>query len=262
MDGELLRWLYHRLLKDPKTNHTRDCTYSDGLIAFIYLFAVLTHHSPRWACDKCNWSPWCRRLRFPSYSQFCRRLKNGRIQRLIEQVNSECQQHLPKGKELIVDGKPLVVGGFSKDPDAANGRVPDGFARGYRLHAIVSSTGVFEAFAVTGLNGGEATVIRELVPSVPLEARIVRGDANFDSNPLYEEMAKGGGRLIAERRKSGKGLGHCRHHAHRLLAIEELEKTAGGLADHRRQRIRVEQSFAHLTNVPFGLCGPAEFCAA
>ena len=259
MDGELLRWLYHRLLGDPNTSRTRDCTYSDGLIALIYFFAALTHHSPRWACQKRNWPPWCRRRAFPSYSQLCRRLKNAQIERLIEQINSECKAHLPRGDELIVDGKPLVVGGFSKDPDATTGRVPDGYARGYRLNVVGSSAGVYEAFEVTGLNGGEATVIRELISDVELEGRIVRGDANFDSNPLYRVIAEAGARLIAERRKPGRGLGHCPHHPHRLQAIKELEQTLHGLAQHRRRRIRIEQSFAHLTNLSFGLCGLPNF---
>lgn len=259
MDGELLRWLYHRLLGDPSSARTRECTYSDGLIAFIYFFATLTHHSPRWACQKRNWPPWCRRLAFPSYSQLCRRLKNERHQQLIEQINSECKQRLPKGNELIVDGKPLVVGGFSKDPDATTGRVPDGYARGYRMNVVGSSAGAYEAFEVTGLNGGEATVIRQLISGVDLKGRIVRGDANFDSNPLYEAIAEAGGRLIAERRKPGRRLGHRPHHPHRLRALEELEQTPDGLAQHRRRRIRIEQSFAHLTNLSFGLCGLPNF---
>ena len=259
MDGELLRWLYHRLLRDPSACGTRDCTYSNGLIAFIYFYAALTHHSPRWASQRRHWPAWCRRLKFPSYSQLCRRLKSNSTLRLIEQVNRECIAGLPKGEELIADGKPLVVGGFSKDPDASTGRVPDGFARGYRLHAIVSSTGIFEAFAVSGLHAGEATLIRQLVAGLPLERRTMRGDANFDSNPLYQQVAASGGRLISERRKPGRGLGHVRHHPHRLAALAELEQRPGGLAEHRRRRIRIEQIFAHLTNLPFGLSGLPNF---
>ncbi len=253
MDDELLRWLYHRLLGDPSSNHTADCTYSDGLIVFIHFFSAKSDRSSRWACQKRHWPLWCRRLRFPSYSQLRRRLNHPRVQQLLHQMNEELKDRLPRSAELACDSKPLVVGGFSKDPDATVGKVPDGFARGYRFHAIVDSTGVIEVFEITGLHAGEAPVICGLVSKVPLSGKVLRGDAGYDANELYQVVADAGGRLIAPRRKPGTGLGHCAHHPHRLLAIAELEQSPQGLKAHRRHRNRIEQSFAHLTNLPFGL---------
>ena len=81
----------------------------------------------------------------------------------------------------------------------------------------------------------------------------MRGDSNYDSNALYARFAARGGRLIAARKKPGTGLGHHRHHPHRLLAIEQLEGSGASLKEHRRHRIRVEQALAHVTNLPFGL---------
>jgi len=253
MDDELLGWLYHRLLGNPSSNRTAECTYSDGLIVFIYLFAAMCNRSSRWACQKRHWPLWCRRLNFPSYSQLRRRLNRDSARRLLEQINQQCKDRLPRSGELVCDGKPLVVGGFSKDPDSDVGHVPNGFARGYRFHAIVDGTGVIEAFAITSLRVGESTLMCDLVAQAPLAGKLLRGDANYDSNPLYGATALQGGRLIARRRKPLRGLGHGAHHPHRLQAIDELEKSPRGLAQHRRHRNRIEQSFAYFTNLPFGL---------
>lgn len=253
MDDELLGWLYHRLLGDPSRSHTADCTYSDALIVFIFLFGVIGNHSSRWACQKRNWPLWCRRLDFPSYSQLCRRLKSSAVQRLLEQINQEYKAALPRSGNLIADGKPLVVGGFSKDPDATVGKVPNGFARGYRLHVIADSLGIIEDFEVSGLHAGEATVMRQLVPRVDVRGKSIDADANYDSNPLYRQVADQDGRLIAPRRKSGRGLGHHPQHPHRLAAIAELEQSPALRAEHRRRRNHIERILAHLTNLPCGL---------
>jgi hypothetical protein len=258
MDGELLRWLYHRLLHDPTAARTADCTYGDGLVAFMYFFAVLSGRSPKWACHRTSWPPWCRAV-LPrpliSYSQFNRRLKTQRLQQLITRLNQELRDRLPQGQEKVVDGKPLPIGGYSHDGDAAWGKVPDGWANGYKLHVVADAQGgAIDAFKVTPLDAGEATVLRrELVPRVDLRRCTLRGDANYDSNPTYHAVADAGGRHVAQRRKPGTGLGHHRQHPDRLRALRELEQTPGGLTEHKRRRNRVEQVFAHLGNLSFGL---------
>src|ERR1700683_1073767 len=241
MDGELLRWLYHRLLDDPTLRHSRNCTYGDGLIALIYLMAALSDRSPRWASDKTNWPIWCRRLAFPSYSQLNKRLRARSVQTLITQLNLELRGRLPSTGDKIADGKPLVVGGYSHDPDARWGKVPDGWARGYKVHVIADSSGGIDHFAVTALDAGEATVLRELVTGTDLQGAVVRADANYDSNPTYQAIADAKGKLVAVRRKPGTGLGHHPHHADRLAAIAKLEQSADGMTSHNRHRARIDQ---------------------
>ena len=257
MDGELFRELYHRLYSDPTLTHTRECTFPDALILLIYFYAAMNNCSPRWAHDRRNWPLWCRHLAFPSYSQLMKRLAWERTQTLIDRLNAEFRDRLPTSREKVCDGKPLTVGGFSKDPDARSGKIPDGWARGYKLHAVVDSLGPIDAFCVTALDAGEATVARRRLlaglDKTDLRGSILRGDANYDSNPLYRTAARYGGRLIAPRRKPYTGLGHHRHHPHRLLAIAELEHGVDGLRRHKSHSNRVEQSFAHLTNLSFGL---------
>lgn len=258
MDGELLRWLYHRLLHDPTLARTPGCTYGDGVVLLAHFYAALNDGSLLWASDRRHWPAWCQAaLRLPSYSQLNKRLKTASAARAVALIDAELRDRLPRGTAKVADGKPLVVGGFSHDPDARRGKVPNGWANGYKLHVVADAAcGAVDAHAVTPLDAGEATVLRrDLVPRVG-DLRggcTLLGDANYDSNPCYHAVADAGGRMVAPRRKPGRGLGHHPQHPDRLRAIEELERTPGGAAAHRRVRNRVEQCLAHVTNLPFGL---------
>jgi hypothetical protein len=258
MDGELLRWLYHRLLHDPTLARTPGCTYGDGVVLLAHFYAVLNNASLRWASAPPHWPPWCRAtVRLPSYSQLNKRLKTASAARAMSALEAELRDGLPRTAAKVADGMPLVIGGFSHDPDARRGRVPDGWANGYKLHVLADgAAGAIDAHALTPLDAGEATVLRRdlvLPRRVDLRGCTLRADANYDSNPCYAAAADAGGRLVAPRRKPRRGLGHHAQHPDRLRAIDELERTCGGRAAHRRARNRVEQCFAQLTNLPFGL---------
>ena len=253
MSNELLRYLYHRLLHSDSAKLGCDAHYSDGLIAFMFLYAALSDRSPHWAVNKKVWPLWCQRLKFPSYSQFNRRLKTAAVQKVIQMVNSECREKLPHSQEKFLDGKPEVVGGYSKDPDARGGHIPDGWGKGYKVHVFADKTGAIDAFEVTALDAGEPTVARRLIENIDLKGVVVRADNNYDSNKLYKDVADRGGRLIAPRKKPGKGIGHHPQHPDRLRAIRELEGDSSIMKDHCRQRASVERTLALLTNLPFGL---------
>lgn len=254
MDDELLREVYH-VLFSKRPVHTPDCTFPDAVIVLIHLFAALRQLSAPAALEKGRWPLWLRRLKFPSHSQYNRRVKTPRVQTLLSELNTHFRDRLPRTPEKAIDGKPLIVSGFSKDPDTRRGKVPAGWARGYKLHLIVDAGGAVEAWQVTSLLGGEPTVGLDLVGQVHLQAAILRGDSNYDSNVLYAAVAQRGGRLIAPRKKPGTGLSTRQHHPHRLRAIAELETRLKGRADHDLHRIRVEQTLGQLTCVSFGLWG-------
>jgi len=254
MDDQLLLLLYHRLFDPGKFRDTYGCFFSDSSIALIHFLGVIRGRSMRWAHQKRNWPLWMRRLSCPSYSQLMRRLKGESVRKLIAGLCLEFRNELPHSKEKFCDGKPLTVGGFSKDPDARAGKLPgDGWGRGYKVHVLVDACGAVDLFTVTALNAGEATVMTRLVAFADLKQTTVRADSNYDSNPLYTAFDARGSRLIANRKKPGTGLGHQWHHPHRLLAIHQLEGSDATLKEHKRHRIRVEQALAHVTNVPFGL---------
>ena len=254
MDGELVRMLYHELFHRRKLRTAARCCYQDSVILWIHFLAVVHDRSNHWAHHRSNWPIWARRLPRPSYSQLMRRLKEPAIQVHIHDLNQAIRARLPQSPNKAVDGKPLRVGSYSKDPDATRGRITNrSFGRGYKLHAIANEHGVIETFAVTGLNAGESTVARQLVNATDLRGAVLRGDANYDSSSTYAAVALAGGRLLAPRRKPETGLGHRRHHPDRLRAIEEFERHPDRGAHHKRHRNRIEQVFGHLTNLPFGL---------
>src|SRR5215831_14649604 len=136
MDDQLLLQIYHRLF-DPDKNKADPrpsvaCVYSDALIVLIYLLGCLRDRSPRWAVDRRNWPLWMRRLASPSYSQLMKRLKTYPVQRLLALLFLQFRDRLPSSAWKFADGKPLAVGGFSKDPDAKRGKLPgDCWGRGY-----------------------------------------------------------------------------------------------------------------------------------
>jgi hypothetical protein len=257
MDDELLRTLYFRWTRDPILGRPpRRGKYPDSVILLVYFFAVLRDRSPCWALDRSNWPLWARRLRLPSGSQFYRRLASPAVAAAIRDLNQATRDALPAAASKVVDARPLVVGGFSHDPDVRRGYVPGGMARGYKLHVVVDSLGRIDAFDVTPLNRSEAAVAAGLVAGrSDLHGCVVRGDANYDAGFLYEAVARAGGRFIAPRRRPGTGLGHGVCHPDRLRAINELEASAQTRRDNARERGRVEQVLAHLCNLPFGLAG-------
>jgi len=254
MDGQLLQTLYHELFHHSKLTATRRCTYSDAIILWIHFLAVMHDRSHRWAHNKRNWPLWSRRLIHPSYSQLMRRLKIPSLRAQVDALNRHFRVLLPNTSDKAVDGKPMVVGAYSKDPDAKRGRLSsEAWARGYKLHAIADRRGRIDAYAVTSLNAGESTVARCLVAQTDLRGVTLRADANYDADALYTAVADAGGRLVAPRRKPGRGLGHRKHHPHRLEAIAEFEQHESRGLQHKRHRLRIEQAFGNLTNLPFGL---------
>jgi hypothetical protein len=156
MDDQLLLHLYHRFFDDASAAARGRYVYGDGIVMLIYFLAVIRDRSPRWAWHRHNWPLWMRRLACPSYSQLLRRLKSASVQQRLMTLNRELRERLPQSKHKFCDGKPLVTGGFSKDPDGAAGVLPgNGWGRGYKVHVIVDACGAVDVFAVTSLAGGE-----------------------------------------------------------------------------------------------------------
>ena len=69
----------------------------------------------------------------------------------------------PHSMIRVVDGKPLVVGTHSKDPEATWGRAGRGFAKGYKLHAVYGSPALPETWEVASLNVSEPEVGARLI---------------------------------------------------------------------------------------------------
>ncbi len=247
MERELWSVLYRltRRLCSDRSGHV----YSVSWIVGVYLWAVIHDRPVSWACRPENWpSSW--QVRLPSQSTASRRLRTAAAVELIERLRKRCWQGPHPPEVSFLDGKPLPVGGFSKDPDATRGHGVGGPARGYKLHAVWTIDALV-ACEIQPLNVSEQTVARRLLPQVG--GGCVLADGNYDSNPLHEIAARSGVTLIAPQRRAGRALGHRRHSIGRLQSIELLT-TADGQALFK-QRTYIEQRFAQLTNFCGGL-GP------
>jgi IS5 family transposase len=149
-----------------------------------------------------------------------------------------------------VDARPLPVGACSKDQDARPGHVYGGFARGYKLHAIVTANGRTLSWAVTSLPVSEAKAAQAMVAEAKPRGLLV-ADASYDRAPLYEAVAEHGGRLLAVPLK-GAGQGHRKQSEERLSSLF-LWRRIGPVM--RRKRVRIECSFGNQSMYGGGL-GP------
>jgi hypothetical protein len=268
MDGELFRRLYKAAGEVASKAVGRRCTFSDFEVLLTFVLAAVANKPLSWACRRPNWPLWCWRVNVPTPSTLSRRTRTRHFQRLLLKLDAALRAGLPGSPLKFLDGKALLVGGYSRDRDARRGRAPGGWGKGYKLHAVVNACGAVELFTVTGLDAGESTVAREvLCAAADLRGALVLADGNFDSNNLYGAVARASGlyggdagaaaRLLAPRRKPGTGLGHgTEQHPDRLRAIGELEKNRAARREFDRLRLGVEQAFGLMTYLGLGALPP------
>jgi hypothetical protein len=232
-------------------------TYSDRDIARVFLWAVLHDRPNQWACCKKNWPPHSRQP-LPSPSQLCRRLRSPGVLHLLQQVDERVLR--PNGHPPIVwmvDGKPLVIGGASKDRQAGYGRAVRGKARGYKLHALVGVDNSVLAWRIAPMNTDERVMARRMLRAAEAQGYVL-GDSNYDSNPLHDAcQAKPSLQLVTPRRYGrAKGLGHHRHSPGRLRSLELLRNPVSDFGrDLLGLRRGIEQYFGQLTSFGGGLSG-------
>ncbi len=219
----------------------------------VYIWAVLHDRPTVWACDPKNWPEglWPRR-KLPSQPTMSNRLRTTEVQRLMHVMEQEIiKLQDDNGWVAAVDGKPLVVGAHSKDPDCKWGRAgPRSYAKGYKLHAIYGPAPLPLCWTIAPLNEGESEVAARLLPTLKRGGYIL-GDKQYDSNPLHEVALQNGFQLVAERKRPNSGLGHRWHSAGRIRSIALLQ-TEFGKALHSC-RDAIERCFGWLTNHACGL---------
>lgn len=253
MERELWPLLYRVLSEVGRSVHQKNVTYQPWVIAAVVLWAALHDRPPSWACRIENWSTTrLHPLQLPSASTISRRaytVGTGLVWRALEERLRHCGH---AGMISIIDGKPLVVGGYSKDPDARLGKAVNAFGRGYRLHTIWSDRPLPEAWDVTPLNTAETKIAERLVHQAATEGYLL-GDGNYDSNRLFDEAADAGYQLLVPPPKQGAGQGHRTQSPFRLRSIR-LMQMGYGLKLHA-QRGRIERLLGNSTSFAGGL-GP------
>ncbi len=246
-----VRWqqVYDLLLK-LETHEFRGL-YTAAAILAVYFWAVIHDRPVCWACEAVNWPEQMRLWPLPSQATMSRRMRHSDVQWLLEAISQELAVPVEDESLVkVVDGKPLPVGGATKDPDARWGRAASSGGKGYKLFAIWGRGPVPIAWRVAPMSTSEENMAAEMLPELSGSGGYVLGDKLYDSNRLHDIAGASGHQLIAAKR-CGKGLGHHRHSPYRLRSLELLQTKFG--RDLYRMRPSIERQFGNLTNFGGGL---------
>jgi len=251
MERELWTALYVILTHlDEQPRHWK---FRNSTILLVYLWAAVHDRPMTWALKKTNWhNDLLKMICLPSQSTLSRRMRQHAVQQLLIDVEQAWLGLVSETQKWIhvIDGKPLAVSGVTKDPDATYGRGAGCMQKGYKLFAIWSGGPLPSAWALAGMNVSEKKMARELIASLPGSGYIL-GDAEYDSNPLFEIAHDAGYQLLAPKRQKEHGVGHRRQSPYRLCSIELMKTLFGkGLAKFRKQ---IERDFSDLTGFGGGL---------
>jgi hypothetical protein len=252
MERELWPALYHYLRLTAKDVRQKYVQLQPWVIVATMLWAALHDRSVSWACEPRHWSTTkLRPLRIPSERTMSRRadgVATGAFWRALE----ERLRHSDNPALVaFVDGKPLPIGGNSKDPDAHWGRGVASLAKGYKLHAVWSTGVLPETWEVTPLNVGEKEVAYRLIGQLHYGGYLV-GDGEYDASYLYDRAFEQGYQLVAPCRKAKKpGSGKHYQSPHRLRSLELLQHPYGRQV--YKTRRQMERCFGNATSFGGGL---------
>jgi hypothetical protein len=233
MEAELYRKLYQLVMATPHPKRKR-VQYSDKSITLVYFWGVLHDRPVSWACQERNWPPRWREDfgQLPSDSAMSARLRTVGVMQLVERLMSAASDlvppapgqepgHVPLVKQI--DSKPMVVGAYSKDPDARRGRLADGqFAKGYRLHALTHGR-VVRHFTLLPLNVHDSLAAPVLLPALE-GGGYVLGDNAYDTNDCHALAAAANHQLVSPARACNKGVRDIKFNCpQRLRALDMLD---------------------------------------
>jgi len=196
-----------------------DFDFSDGRIVEVYYWAAIHDRPTAWAIDRRNWPPHLRRRGLPSQPTMSRRLRSAPVVALLDALERRVTAPSAPGLFWMIDGKPLPIGGCSKDRQAGYGRAAGCKAKGYKLHALVGSDGSVACWRVAPMNKDERVMAERMLKSAPQEVvGYVAADSNYDSNELHRTCdAREDLQLVTPRRYGpGRGTGHRKQAAGRL----------------------------------------------
>ncbi len=250
MSSHVWKLVYHSLRRVNKRipKKGRACQYSDTLIVAMYLWTVFHDRPLCWAVDRSNYSSVFRPRRLPSRSQFGRRIRSARCQALLDALNRELAKVEEVPNIFLMDSRPLRVGPYSRDPDVRTGYTKDGFAKGYKLHALATKRGEIVAWRLTPLNRNDKPVARELIEEARPQG-LVLADGAYDSGAIYDQVLEHKALLLTPLPENVGG-GHRPQSAARMLAARMW---ANGAEDLFRERLGIERIFSQQSSFGGGL---------
>jgi hypothetical protein len=259
MEHQLLKEIVALLatLDKPRTPTRFD--FSDADVVRVYYWSVICDRPTAWACRERSWPAHLRKQPLPSQPTMSRRLRSPSVVALLDALERRVTRPSGPGLYWMIDGKPLPIGGCSKDRQAGYGRAAAGKAKGYKLHALVGPDRSLAGWRVAPMNTDERVMAERLLKAAPPEVvGYVAADANYDSNQLHQTCdGRGELQLVTRRRYGpGNGTGHRKQAAGRLRSIALTEGPFPAFAERLlADRSEVERQFGNLTNWGGGLNG-------
>jgi hypothetical protein len=255
VERELWPILYHELQAAARDFRQKYVQHQPWAVAAVLLWAALHDRTATWACDRRHWSTTrLRPARLPSQPTLSRRTRATAFGLFLNFLTGRLRGGGLPGLALAVDGKPLLVGGGSHDPDARSGRAAGHNGRGYKLHAVWGLRPMPEAWEVTPLNEHEVNVAERLLGQLG-GGGYVLADGNYDAGRLFDRAAECGYQLLAAQRDTNPGQGHRRQSPHRLWCIALLAAPCPFGRELLARRAAIERSFGNATAFAGGL-GP------
>ena len=255
MEGQLWKAIVMVLTQVCKRRKRANEDFSDEDIVRVYYWAVIHDRPISWACESRNWPLHWRRKALPSDTTMSRRMRSPHVVRLLDAVEERVTKPTKPGLYWMIDGKPLVIGGCSKDRQAGYGKAAASKAKGYKLHAIVAPDGSLAAWRVAPMNKDERVMAKRLLKTAVIQGYVV-GDANYDSNYLHEIcVGRGNCQFFTPRRYGpGRKVGHRAQSPGRLRSIALLENPWPLFGEQLlQQRSAIERCFGTATNWGGGL---------
>jgi Transposase DDE domain len=255
VEGQLWKLIVAILAGIDKRRKRTSEAFSDEDIVKVFYWSVIHDRPISWACQRQNWPLYLRRHRLPSNTTMSRRLRCRSVVALLDAL--ERRVTAPSGQHLywMVDGKPLMISGCSKDRQAGYGRAASCKAKGYKIHAIIAADGSLATWRIAPMNKDERTMAERLLKTANIDGYIV-ADANYDSNKLHKICdARGNRQLVAPRRYgAGRNVGHRAQSPGRLRCIALLENPQAHFGHQLlKHRAAIERHFASATNWGGGL---------
>jgi len=246
------RWLkVYQLLLRLDDGNSRGVFTAAAVLA-VFFWAVIYDRPVSWACRRGSWPADLRPNRLPSQSTMSRRLRDPQVLALQQRVEDLFKQPRfdSRCRTTCIDGKPLPIGGCSKDRQANWGRGARSWCRGYKLYAIWGAECFPRAWRVAAMGQSEQSMAEIMIPELRGHGWLL-GDKLYDINKLYDAAARVGYQLLAPRKRPQARLARYRHSPSRLRGLALLETDWGQRVYARRTHI--ERCFAGLTSNGGGL---------